>query len=237
MRFLMVLVSALVLATSLVATQKVIFQSQANQDELVIALLYDLLGKEGAGYYLEIGSGDPIEISNSYVLEKNYGWRGISIDISLNFLARWYLNRSNPLLFADATQLDYGSTLEALPQVIDYLSLDIDGLYDEVLRKVMVSKRIFKIITIEHDAYRYGDTYRSKEREILTEQGYHLLCGDVAFSGTVFEDWWIHPGYFPPSFLEQVTSHNLQGKESSEIIQKIKAIIEARALSSSPLDK
>jgi hypothetical protein len=221
MHFLMILLSGAILATSLDAREKVTFRSQANQDEFVVTLLCDLLGKKDSGYYLEVGAGDPVDINNTYVLEKNYGWRGISIDISSK-LSHWHSVRNNPLLLADAIQLDYCSILEDFPQVIDYLSLDIDGYYDEVLRKVMLLEHVFRVITIEHNTYRYGDIYRNKEREILAELGYHLLCADVSFQGNSFEDWWIHPAFFPPSLFQQLTSHHLQGKESAEIMQHIK---------------
>ena len=218
MHFLMIFLSVMILAISSDAREKVIFRSQANQDEFVVTLLYDLLGKEDPGYYLEIGAGDPMHINNTYILEKNYGWQGISIDILPNLMSRWLSVRSNPLLLEDAIQLDYSSLLAEFPSVIDYLSLDIDGYYDEVLRKVMLSSHIFKVITIEHDTYRYGDIYRNREREILIGLGYHLLCSDVSLDGHSFEDWWIHTDFFPSALFQLLTFHNMQGEESAKII-------------------
>ena len=225
MRFLTILLSVTILGASLNASEEVAFHSQARQDESVYTILYNLLGKQDAGYYLEIGAGEPIHINNTYVLEKNCGWQGLSIDISDDLMSRWYAVRSNTLLSKDATQLDYSSILERFPRVIDYLSLDVDGYYDTVLKMVMHSNHIFKIITIEHDAYRYGDIYRSKEREILTALGYYLLCPDVSNSGAAFEDWWIHPNFFPSGLLQQLKSLDLQGKDSMEIVQNIKMLI------------
>lgn len=225
MHFFTIFVSIIVLITSLNGSEKRRFYSQVNQDEFVVTLLYDLLGKQDSGVYLEIGAGDPMQINNTYVLEKTYGWQGISIDISSSLTSRWYSVRSNPLLVKDALALDYCAVLKELPQVIDYLSLDIDGYYDVVLRKVMDSSHIFKIITIEHDYYRYGDIYRNKEREILTAFGYHLLYSDIPDAGDVFEDWWIHPDYFPSFLLQKLTSQHLQGKTSDEIIHYIKTMI------------
>lgn len=225
MRFLTVFLSVTILGASLHASEEMVFHSQARQDEFVYTVLYDLLGKQDAGYYLEIGAGEPIYINNTYFLEKNCGWQGLSIDISDELMSRWYAVRSNSLLSKDATQLDYCSILEGFPRVIDYLSLDIDDYYDTVLKKVMHSNHIFKIITIEHDAYRYGDFYRTKEREILTALGYDLLCADVSNSGLAFEDWWIYPDFFPSDLLQQLKLINLQGKDSMEIVQNIKMLI------------
>lgn len=224
MRFLTVFLSIVILGTSLDASEEIMFRSQANQDEFVYTILYDLLGKQDSGYYLEVGAGDPIHSNNTYVLEKNCGWQGLSIDIADHLTPRWSTERSNPFLLKDATQLDYCSVLEEFPQVIDYLSLDIDGQYDTVLQKVMQSNHTFKIVTIEHDAYRFGDIYRNKEREILTALGYHLLCADVSHNGYPFEDWWIHPDFFSPFLFQQLRSLNLQGKDCVEVMQNIKTL-------------
>jgi len=224
MRFLTVILSITMLGTSIHAGEDIAFHSQAGQDDFVHTILYNLLGKQDTGYYLEIGAGEPIYINNTYVFEKDYDWQGISIDISDNLMPRWYAERNNVLISKDATQLDYSSILTEFPQVIDYLSLDVDGYYDIVLKNVLQSSHVFKIITIEHDAYRYGDIYRSKEREILTAFGYYLLCPNVSNVGAVFEDWWIHPDLFPSDLLQQLQSLNLQDKDFMEIVKNIKML-------------
>ena len=52
-------------------------KSQAGQDLFVIAMTQ---GRRG-GTWLEIGCGDPIRSNNTYLLEKRFGWYGISIDM------------------------------------------------------------------------------------------------------------------------------------------------------------
>ena len=197
------------------------FHSQANQDEFVHMLLYGLLDKQDKGCYLEIGAGEPVYINNSYFFEKRLQWGGVSIDISTNLGVRWRAARTNLLLIEDATKSDYSAILSSFPKVIDYLSLDIDEKYDAVLEKLFCADHVFKIITIEHDAYRYGDFYRQKERRILSGLGYCLLCADVSS----FEDWWVHPSFFPAAALSTLTSLDLNSKKSEEIIQKIKSAI------------
>ena len=197
------------------------FHSQANQDEFVYSILYGLLDKRDKGYYLEIGAGEPVQINNSCFFEKNLQWDGLSIDISDSLAERWCAVRKNLLLSEDATQSNYSVILKTLPQVIDYLSLDVDEYYDVVLEKLICSNHVFKLITIEHDFYRYGDLYRQKERKILTEPGYYLLCSDVSEDGYAFEDWWIHPDFF----LSILTSLDLQAKNYKEIMQVIRTVI------------
>jgi hypothetical protein len=229
MSFLSALLSFASLVFSLDANEQIKFNSQACQDEFVYTIFYNLLGKQDSGCYLEIGAGEPIYFNNTYILEKDCGWSGLSIDISDNLMPRWYAARNNPLLSNDATQLDYSSVLQQFPQVIDYLSLDVDSHYDTVLRSVMRSGHSFKVITIEHDAYRYGDVYRSKEREILKAFGYHLLCADVSHIGYAFEDCWIHPNLFPSGLVQQLKSLDLQAKDCREVIQNIKTLVTKRS--------
>ena len=57
-------------------------QSQAGQDLFVIAMTQ---GKKN-GTFLELGGYHPFEISNTYVLEKMFGWNGWSVDLVDNSL-------------------------------------------------------------------------------------------------------------------------------------------------------
>ena len=223
MRFAIILFfCAIVSKTPAWANNSAIFHSQAAQDEFVYTLLYELSNKQDAGYYLEIGAGEPLYLNNTYAFEKYYAWKGLSIDISENLIYRWQAERDNPLLSQDATQLDYTSILCEFPQVIDYLSLDVDGYYDLVLEKVLQSGKTFKIITIEHDAYRYGDVYRTKERDMLSEHGYQLVCPNVSHNGYVFEDWWVKPEFFPSAFLQALFLQNVDEMDCREVLQTVK---------------
>lgn len=201
------------------------FYSQASQDQFVYYLLYGLLGKKDPGYYLEIGAGEPVHINNTYFFEKNFNWEGVSIDISEELSNLWSLQRSNFLLTQDASKADYSSILQLFPEIIDYLSLDTDGFYDTVLRKIPLDKYIFKVITIEHDFYRYGNKFRKIERKILTFRGYYLLCKDVSIDGRIFEDWWIHSSAFSEPVFFQLQSLDLNCKEHFEIIRQIQSVL------------
>src|ERR1700733_11032935 len=171
------------------------FFSQACQDEFLDMVLYGLTNKKDQGYYLEIGGADPVANNNSYFFEKNYNWKGVSIEINERFLQPWIKQRTNPLLIEDATKSDF------------------------VLSRIPLHKYTFKVITIEHDFYRFGNVYREKERAILNAHGYHLLCPDVIYSGLCFEDWWIHPSAFESSDFLKLTSLDLHKKDCQEIIK------------------
>lgn len=193
--------------------------SQAGQDRFVQALC----GSSEGGCYLEIGSGDPALNNNSLFFEKVAHWKGVSVDINASHQKKWSQERKNPLVIGDATKLDYAQILKEFPQVIDYLSLDIDDAYDVVLEKIPFDRYQFKVITIEHDAYRFGDKYRLKEREFLKKHGYHLLCADVHSPRDFqFEDWWIHPSAFPKSLIEQLSALPLNDQGYEKIIALIR---------------
>ncbi|MGD0664287.1 MAG: hypothetical protein ABSA17_00975 [Rhabdochlamydiaceae bacterium] len=210
--------------------EQINYNSQASQDRFVECILYGLLGKQDNGYYLEIGASHPIEHNNTYFFEKKYGWKGVSIDIDDGYKNRWPSIRQNPLLIEDATKSDYRLILKPFPQVIDYLSLDIDTNYDIVLRKIFLNDYIFKVITIEHDFYRFGDKFRKDEREILSSLGYYLLCPDVSVffdrRDSIFEDWWVHPIAFPPDVFTKLTSLDLKGKSHDQLINIIRKLLE-----------
>ena len=212
--------------TRLNAIDKANVHAQVSQDTFVYLLLYGLLEKQDKGYYLEIGSGEPIYISNSYFFEKDLDWIGTSIDISQEHAEKWDIVRTNLLLTEDATKADYCAILQFFPKVLDYLSLDVDCYYTDVLQRIPFSDHMFKVITIEHDFYRYGDVYRAEERQILESLGYYLLCPDVSNGGLAFEDWWIHPAFFTASELSLITSLDLEKKEYTQLIQTLRAAIE-----------
>src|SRR5581483_6212253 len=93
--------------------QPIQFYSQATQDRFVYTFICQLLDKQNVGYYLEIGAWHPVDGNNTYFFEKNYDWKGISIDISEEFMSTWHSTRKNPLLIQDAKLIDYHAILHS----------------------------------------------------------------------------------------------------------------------------
>lgn len=168
------------------------FFSQATQDLFVLKMLNE---KQG-GYYLEVGAGDPIDSSNTYLLE-NLGWNGISIEYDRDLYTKFSRIRRNPIICVDATACDYGEilTVSCAPKRIDYLSLDIDPAVNtfEALRRLPHSDYRFSVITYEHDRYRSGDEYMVRSREFLKSLGYLRVVSNLLVFGKDFEDWWVDP--------------------------------------------
>ncbi|HEV8050911.1 MAG TPA: hypothetical protein VGP47_00335 [Parachlamydiaceae bacterium] len=205
--------------------EKKYFFSQASQDHFTHIICNAFLPPTGRGCYLEIGSSDPIFNNNTYYFEKNFNWEGISIEIEESYREQWYEVRQNPLLIEDALKVDYHAVLQSFPRLMDYLSLDVDGSYDLVLQRIPFDQHVFKVITIEHDFYRFGDNYREKERTILKALGYYLLCPDVSHVAVgSFEDWWIHPCAFSPEEFLAISSLDLKEKLHDDIISILQGL-------------
>jgi len=159
--------------------------SQVGQD----LFAYEQIGETGT--FLDLGSNDPVEMSNSYALEQ-HGWRGLAIDIDPVMVERFRNRRTTPVLLGDATQQDWKRICaqHQLGSVIDYLSLDLDGQEFVVLKNLLAAELAFRVITCEHDRYQRGDRARTLSRELLQSHGYTLTRADVMDDGLEFEDWW-----------------------------------------------
>jgi hypothetical protein len=190
--------------------------SQAGQDKFVLSFFDD----DYKGFFIDIGCALPININNTMLLEK-HEWRGVSLDIN-NLSNEWKV-RNTPFVCADALTMDYTRLFQIylVPKVVDYLSLDIEGDGGRylALSKLFEANHEFKIITIEHDAYRgYGETERKKQRDFLLKMGYFLVCSNVTLGGNPFEDWWINPKYISEDKYLKLVSDNLS---HYEILKKL----------------
>jgi hypothetical protein len=197
------------------------FYSDAKQDQFVA----NILNFKKNGYCIDIGSCHSI-ISNNTFYFQDLDWSSISVEIESSYNESYGTRKSGVHLNEDALSVDYKKIFEEyeFPKSIDYLSLDVDTLSLNVLNILPLDEYRFKVITIEHDGYLYGDEYRKKQRSILESFGYFLLCSNVyvqqlGYEGKEypFEDWWIDPSEFDKSLIEKLKSEN---EYPSEIIAK-----------------
>lgn len=65
-------------------------KSQLGQDVHVLHEIYK--GKRN-GYFVEIGAYDGIEYSNTYLMEKDYGWKGVLVECNNRWLPSIFQNR------------------------------------------------------------------------------------------------------------------------------------------------
>lgn len=195
--------------------------SQSDQDSFVM----NMLGWKTNGFYLEIGAGLYYNLSNTYVLEKEYGWNGVSLELDASMCADFNENRSNLCHHADAMTADYAKILASsdAPKRIDYLQLDIDPANNtlQALKKIPLDQYRFSVVTFEHDLY--NDTnnkqYKLEAYDILTAAGYQLVVNNVSCdaSGGPFEDWYVDPIAVPESVWKAAESSDIH---SSMLFEK-----------------
>ena len=114
--------------------------------------------KEKRSVYVEIGADKPKIINNSYLLERKFGWRGVSFELDKSKVEFFNQHRKNKCICADATTFDYKSLFQErnYPKQIDYLSLDIDPSEATLaaLKKLPLDEYRFSVITYETEVYR-----------------------------------------------------------------------------------
>lgn len=198
------------------------YNSDAKQDEFVA----NILNFKKDGTYVDIGSCGSRASNNSYYFDTELNWKGICVEIEKSYEPTYTSRKNCKLIINDATQLDYKKIFEEqnFSKQIDYLSLDVDTLSLSVLKILPFDEYDFKVITIEHDSYLYGDTYKKPQRDFLQSKGYTVLCSDVyveqpGYYGKQysFEDWYVYPNFFENDLIRKLKCESIY---PSEIINK-----------------
>ena len=189
---------------------------QAEQDKFVL----HVLKQKRKGTFLEIGSNHPIEINNTYILEKQYEWKGIMVEYNPSFLPLYQEHRPNSIhVINNATHVNYRGLFESnsFPTNIDYLQIDLEANNGstiqtlELLDSQFFDKYTFATVTFEHDIYHtnYGNT-REKSRAIFKKRGYVCVFEDVNNMGVnPYEDWYVHPSLVDMSYIHELKQKNL----------------------------
>ena len=167
-------------------------KSSSFQESFVISMT----NEKRDGFYVELGSGDPYRESNTSLLESEFGWKGLGLEIEKS-VAEGYNSseRTNKCINSDALTFDYKTYFEEnnFPKNIDFLQIDIDG-HDKgncllALVALPMLEYRFSVIIIEHDLcenYKRA-SMRDAQREILSSLNYKLI------GQTNSEDWWVDP--------------------------------------------
>lgn len=173
-----------------------LFKSQAGQDLFAL----EMSDYKHSGYFLEIGAYHSENMSNTYVLEKQYGWSGLALEIVKDRVDQYNNNRSSKCVCADATTIDYQELLDSngAPKAIDYLSLDIEPAPQtlKALQLILKTNYSFNAITFEHDLYVDALNLGVKiaQKALLLHSGYTLYKENVCSGNNPrfpFEDWWV----------------------------------------------
>lgn len=153
----------------------------------------EILNYKNGGTYLEVGSGHFKDENNTYLLEKEYGWTGVGIELDSDLSKLYIDNRTNKCINDNALTVDYKKVLKNNfdSNRIDYLQIDVDNnpKYSNLLALINVplSEYRFNVITFEHDlvrSYKFKEM-REAQRVILDALGYVLVVPGNS------EDWWV----------------------------------------------
>lgn len=178
-------------------------QGQIGQDFWVFAEAFNGMR---SGYFVDIGAHDGRHISNTFILEKDFGWTGLLIEANPYSFEKLLKTRSSKCLnicldraegeaeFAirgvmgglvgrdfdnarpsEETELVRLKTRplsdvldeEGAPDVIDFLSIDVEGAEERILLDFDFHRYLFNCMTIE----RPGRTLRAR----LAERGYRVV--------------------------------------------------------------
>ena len=163
-----------------------LLQSQLGQDRFVAMALEDKRG----GTFVDIGAGEPWQISNTVALQYGLDWTGVLCDIE--WAAELARLRKPCMVFSDAFNVKWREVFEALAVDgrIDFLSLDLEPpeLTEKMLEQLPLDAVRFSVACIEHDAYRDGGSERQQRmRKRMTDLGYELVAEIEQ------DDWWLDP--------------------------------------------
>jgi len=149
------------------------YLGQANQDKFVL----NVLKEKRNGYFLEIGSNDPIDINNTYTLEKNYSWKGIMVEYDGSFLDLYKEHRPDSIhIINDATQVDYKNIFEINDVFVEekfrgnnysvLLIMNILYYFEQNFEKKIIIKITSETNSDAYFCYKkiFGDEYRKDNR-------------------------------------------------------------------------
>ena len=210
------------------------FYSLEQQDEFI----FNIFNYKTNGTFLDVSCWHPVGGSNSYTLENQFGWTGFGFDINdSNTLYSWNTHRTSPFVQMDVLSKEFTQYLkDNIPagEVIDYVSLDVDGLATvQALENIIAAGVKFKAVTFEHEFFIHNEIFRDASRKILEDLGFVRLFSDIKLltvnmasqhkinDTESFEDWWIHPDYFDKNLLT-ISATSLYYKECIELLKKFK---------------
>ncbi len=194
-------------------------QSQIGQDRYVT----HVFGDDATAvprYYLEIGAHEPRKLNNTILLEK-LGWKGLSLDIDPAYKPRFEAQRCNAFEISDVTTVSWQELFKKhhAPKMIDYLSMDVDEATLATLERFPFDEYQFRIMTVEHDRYRFGPERAADIRAILFKHGYEIIVKDIHLEGNPFEDWWFHPKHVSEVERKQIARLKADGIDHARIFK------------------
>lgn len=215
------------------------WKSQIGQDRWVAEIVFE--GKTG-GYFVDIGANDGVWLSNSYVLEKTFGWTGLLVEADDRFYASLRKHRSAALapvcldakagftefyrpskktgcggivdvdtdakpnvmewrrnegeiydvVRANTQRIDTIFEEYGVPEVIDYLSIDVEGAEHRVFQAFDFSRHRMRTMTVERP--------KPPLKTVLSQNGY-VEVGQIKF-----DTFYVHKDLLDPGEISTRTA-------------------------------
>lgn len=219
-------------------------RSQCKQDDLVAAVLKNVKN----GYFLDLAANEAVNLSNTYLLEKNFDWTGICVEpnprywpdlahrkchVAAAVVAKERMQKVKFRMYNDMpkrgasggidefvdpnipkskdppTELYAVPAIEILekynaPRVMEYLSLDIEGVEYMVMKDFPFDSYKFKIMTVERPSQELTDLFYAN--------GYLYLGGNNEIG---HETAWIHSDFLKEIDVTGVEKVNWIGGKST----------------------
>jgi len=162
------------------------------QDMIVLTMLN---GKR-EGTFLELGTRFADRSNNTYLLEKEFGWKGLTIEPDHRVATEYKKKRSNYYICKDPLSIDFEDLLETHSLGdIDYLQINSKyKSYQIVMDKIPWDLHRFKIVSFHIPDMNETDNtlYKNKMRQ----KGYTMLAGNIFYAPDndihYHEDIWVH---------------------------------------------
>ena len=196
------------------------YYSQAGQDKWVVKFF----NEKKKGFFLDIVAHNGIDINNTYYLEKNLDWTGICIEAdpnifnileknrksicvnvavsdcieTLNFIQDGFSGRvseSKGNIILKSNTIDNILRDNNAPNIIDYISLDVEGYEAKVLSKFPFNDYEIGVLTVEHNLYTGNIKNKEEIKHILLNNGYVIAFENIKHNDCEFEDWYVNKKY------------------------------------------
>ncbi|MEK6884295.1 MAG: hypothetical protein AABY22_31985, partial [Nanoarchaeota archaeon] len=169
--------------------------------------------------------------SSNSALFYELGWKTILIDNNQAYMD--YASKLRPeaiCICGDALKIDYAALFKSVnaPNVIDYLSVDLDMVWPCVTPNVIALSHFrfqeydFKFLTMETDFYSEFGIYQKKAlQELMKNKKYKLIFEDVGlvYNGTKYlEDWYLNPDYKDDYKIPNILDRYYYQKNPNEIL-------------------
>lgn len=126
--------------------------------------------------YLDVGTKDPIEANDTYLLDLN-GWEGVTVSEWWEFAEAYRQVRTCDYVSEKLTAIDWAGLLAQYfkDSIVGYLNLDVSEQADVILSDIL-PHRVFNCVTVKHGGQ---SDYRDSIRGVLKVGGYHPHRIDV----------------------------------------------------------